>query len=152
MASSSLAQHLPSLFGPGRRAAWRLSLVRRGLAAAALLLALQLTLGAAAPPSSPTPEADAPSGPTLSLPLALPADHLSAGDEVGVYLPGRESPVVASTRFGGTSEAPSGGYVARITLRDQDVGPLLRQMAPDGAGGGGFVLVGRARPDTGEAG
>lgn len=144
MASSSLAQHLPSLFGPGRRAAWRLSLVRRGVTAAALLLALQLTLGAAAPPSSPAPEAGAPAGPTLSLPLTLPADHLSVGDEVGVYLPGRESPVVARSRFGGTTEALSGGYVARITLQDEDIGPLLRQMAPGEAGGGGFVLVGRA--------
>lgn len=141
MAASALAQHLPSLFGPSRRAAWRLSLARRALAALAILLALHLALGVLTPAESLAPSSSTPAGPELSLPLAMPADHLSPGDRVGVYLPGREEPVVASARFRGGDEDASGRSVARITLRDNDIGAILRQMGVDGPTQGGFVLV-----------
>ena len=71
----------------------------------------------------------------------MPADHLSPGDRVGVYLPGRAEPVVASARFRGGDEDASGRSVARITLRDNDIGAILRQMGVDGPTQGGFVLV-----------
>ena len=77
----------------------------------------------------------------VTLPLAMPADHLSPGDRVGVYLPGRAEPVVASARFRGGDEDASGRSVARITLRDNDIGAILRQMGVDGPTHGGFVLV-----------
>ncbi|OAB86275.1 hypothetical protein AWH69_13035 [Janibacter melonis] len=44
-----LATQLPSLFGPGRRPAWRRRVARRLVAAAALCLALTLALGQQAP-------------------------------------------------------------------------------------------------------
>lgn len=141
MAASALAQHLPSLFGPSRRAAWRLSVARRALAALAILLALHLTLGAVRPPETAAPRSPAPSGPRLSLPLALPADHLSPGDRVGVYLPGRATPVATGARVVSTSESPSGQIVAEVTMRTADVGPILRDLGPEGAAQGGFVLV-----------
>ena len=77
----------------------------------------------------------------VTLPLAMPADHLSPGDRVGVYLPGREEPVVRSARFRGGDEDAAGRSVARITLRDNDIGAILRQMGVDGPTQGGFVLV-----------
>ena len=98
-------------------------------------------LGALAPAESLAPSSSTPTGPELSLPLAMPADHLSPGDRVGVYLPGRAEPVVASARFRGGDEDASGRSVARITLRDNDIGAILRQMGVDGTTHGGFVLV-----------
>ncbi|MFX4287019.1 hypothetical protein ACQBJO_02470 [Janibacter sp. G349] len=148
MAASPLAQHLPALFGPSRRAAWRLGVLRRALAALAILLAIQLALDALRPSDGATTSPRSPSGPELSLPLAMPADHLSPGDRVGVYLPGREEPVVRSARFGGTSESTSGQTVARITLSDNEIGRILRHMGVDGPTQGGFVLVGEGGPDT----
>ncbi|MDN5716829.1 MAG: hypothetical protein L0G89_06295 [Janibacter sp.] len=141
MASSRLAKQFPSLFGPSRRAAWRLSLVRRALAVVAILLALHLTLGAVRPPAAAPAPATERAGPELSLPLAMPADHLLPGDTVAVYLPGRGSPVATGARISGTSQTPSGTTVARVTLRRTDVEPILRQMGDAGAGQGGFVLV-----------
>lgn len=141
MAASPLAQHLPALFGPSRRAAWRLGVLRRALAALAILLAIQLALGALAPTERLAPSGSTPTGPELSLPLAMPADHLSPGDRVGVYLPGREEPVVRSARFRGGDEDAAGRSVARITLRDNDIGAILRQMGVDGQPQSGFVLV-----------
>lgn len=141
MASSRLAQQLPSLFGPSRRAAWRLSLVRRALAVVAILLALHLTLGAVRPPAAaPAPAAER-AGPELSLPLAVPADHLLPGDAVAVYLPGRGTPIATGARIAGTSQTPSGAAMARVILRRSDVEPILRQMGAGGAAQGGFVLV-----------
>lgn len=141
MASSRLAQQLPSLFGPSRRAAWRLSLVRRALAVVAILLALHLTLGAVRPPAAaPAPAAER-AGPELSLPLAVPADHLLPGDAVAVYLPGRGTPIATGARIAGTSQAPSGAAMARVILRRSDVEPILRHMGAGGAAQGGFVLV-----------
>lgn len=141
MASSRLAQQLPSLFGPSRRAAWRLSLVRRALAVAAILLALHLTLGAVRPPAAvPAPAAERP-GPELSLPLAVPADHLLPGDAVAIYLPGRGTPIATGARIAGTSQTPSGAPMARVTLRRADVDPVLRNMGAGGPAPGGFVLV-----------
>ena len=141
MPSSRLAQLFPSVLGPSRRAAWRLSLLRRGLAVGAILLALHLTAGAVRPPSPPPAPTTERTGPELSLPLALPADHLAAGDAVSVYVPGRESPVARGARLMGTSQTPSGLPVASITLRAQDVGSILRQMGAAGAAPEGFVLV-----------
>ncbi|HIZ98886.1 MAG TPA: hypothetical protein H9805_09975 [Candidatus Janibacter merdipullorum] len=140
MATSRLAQHLPSLFGPSRRAAWRLSLVRRGLAAAALLLALHLTLGATRPAAVEAPSPPRDEGAAISLPLAAPADHLSPGDEVGVYLPGRSSPVVRDARVLGTPE-DSSAPVVRLTFRQRDVEALLREMGPGRGADTGFVVV-----------
>ena len=141
MSPSRLAQLFPSVLGPSRRAAWRLSLLRRGLAVGAILLALHLTAGAVRPPSPPAAPTAEREGPELSLPLALPADHLAAGDAVSVYVPGRESPVATGARVSGTSQTPSGLAVARITLRRSDIGPVLRHLGPDGSTSGGFVLV-----------
>lgn len=146
MAASRLARHLPSLFGPSRRAAWRLSLVRRGLSAGALLLALHLALGTAHPPPERESGPSRPPGPTLTLPLAAPADHLSPGDRVGVYLPGRSDPVVRGARVVGTPEDPAGGDTVSLAVPAGEVGPVLREMGAGrgtGAGSGtGFVLVG----------
>lgn len=151
MATSRLAAHLPSLFGPSRRAAWRLSLVRRALAAGAILLALHLTLGAASPapvasadPTSGSADPTGGSGPALTLALAAPADHLEAGDEVGVYLPGDSDPVIAGARVLSVPTATTGRPTVRITLPDGDVGRLVAAMGgPGGAGAGGqgFVVV-----------
>lgn len=141
MATSRLAQHLPSLFGPSRRAAWRLSLARRGLAASALLLALHLTLGATRPAAVEAPAAPEDAGAALSLPLAAPADHLASGDEVGVYVPGDADPLVRGARVltvpGEARDTP----VVRITLERDEIGPILRQMGPEHGGGTGFVVV-----------
>ncbi|WP_338750194.1 hypothetical protein [Janibacter alittae] len=140
MATSRLAAHLPSLFGPSRRAAWRLSLVRRGLAAGALLLALQLTLGVTRPPEM-SDEPSAPAGSALSVPLATPADHLAPGDAVGVYLPGRAEPVVTGATvlaLPATSGAPP---TVRISLPARDVGTLVQQMTSEVGGRTGFIVV-----------
>jgi hypothetical protein len=141
MASSRLAQQFPSLFGPSRRAAWRLSLARRALAVTAILLALHLGVGATRPPEAAQAPTTQRAGPELSLPLALPADHLAPGDTVAVYLPGRGSPIATGARVSGTSQTPSGGTVARVTLRRSDVEPILRHMGTSGPSQGGFVLV-----------
>lgn len=141
MLSSRLAQHLPSLFGPSRRAAWRLSLARRGLAAGAILLALHLTVGATTPEAAEPRTPPRETGAVLSLPLAAPADHLTAGDEVGVYLPGRPDPLV---RGATVLDAPAAGDTApvvRVTVQRAQVGPVLREMAPDRGLGTGFVVV-----------
>lgn len=141
MATSRLAQHLPSLFGPSRRAAWRLSLARRGLSACALLLALHLTLGATRPAvveEAPSPRGE---GAALALPLAAPADHLSPGDEVGIYLPGRADPLVRRAQVLAVSDGTGDTPVVRITLDEDQVGPILREMGPDRGLGSGFVVV-----------
>ena len=55
-----LAQHLPSLFGPGRRPAWRRTVARRLLALACIALALSTVLGEIGPgPSYADPREDA---------------------------------------------------------------------------------------------
>lgn len=141
MASSRLAQQFPSLFGPSRRAAWRLSLTRRALTVTAILLALHLSVGAARPPEAAPAPTTQRAGPELSLPLALPADHLTPGDTVAVYLPGRGSPIATDAHVSGTSQTPSGGTVARIVLRRADVEPILRHMGTNDLSQGGFVLV-----------
>lgn len=140
MATSRLAAHLPSLFGSSRRAVWRLSFVRRGLAVGALLLALQLTLGVARPPQASRAPATA-AGPALTLPLAAPADHLEPGDAVGVYLPGRADPVVTGARVLATPVTSGVASTVRVTLPARDVGQLVQQMTPDVAGRTGFVVV-----------
>lgn len=140
MASSRLATHLPSLFGPSRRAAWRLSLVRRALAAAALLLAGHLALGAT-DRATPPADAAAASGPALTLPLAAPADHLRPGDGVGIYLPGRADPIVTHAHVLAVPTTRTGPPTVRLTLGAQDVGELVEQMASRGAGHPGFVVV-----------
>ena len=141
MAPSRLAQHLPSLFGPSRRAAWRLSLVRRGLSAGALLLALHLTLGMTRPDPAEEPPAPPDDGAALSLPLAAPAGHLAPGDEVGVYLPGRTDPVVDDARVLAVPDESGDAPVVRLTLREGDVGEILREMGPEQGLGTGFVIV-----------
>lgn len=143
MATSRLATHLPALFGPSRRAAWRLSLVRRCLAAAALLLALHLALGAtgrATGASSAPPDR---AGPALTLPLAAPADHLRVGDAVGIYLPGQDAPVVADARVLAVPDPAGAGETVRVSLPPSDVGSLVRQMSSEVGGGTGFVVVRR---------
>lgn len=141
MTSSRRATLLPSIFGPSRRAAWRLSVLRRGLSAAAILLALQLTLGATS--VTPAPSArDRPSGAAITLPLAVPADHISPGDEVAVYLPGRTDPVVASATALGGPASSSDPTTVRITVPREQLGPLLLAMTPERGGGTGFVIVG----------
>ncbi len=140
MASSRLAQHLPSLFGPSRRAAWRLSVVRRALSATAILLALHVGLEAVRPTASGAPAPPRDEGTAISLPLAAPADHLAAGDAVSVYLPGRTEPLVReATVLGVPGEADS--PVVRITLPASRVPPVLREMGPDRGLSTGFVLV-----------
>lgn len=141
MATSRLAEHLPSLFGPSRRAAWRLSVARRILAALALLLALHLAAGSRAPaPASPSPEGGC--GPTLTVPVAAPVDHLGPGDPVGVYVPGESDPVADATVLTATSEAaPATAPVVEVCLAEEDVGHLVRRMGTDGQSGAGFVLV-----------
>lgn len=143
MLSSRLAQHLPSLFGPSRRAAWRLSLARRGLSAGAILLALHLTLGATAPEAAEPRTPPRETGAALSLPLASPADHLSAGDDVAVYLPGRPDPLVRGAQVLKAPAASDTTPVVRVTVEPSEVGPLLREMAPDRGLGTGFVVVRR---------
>lgn len=106
----------------------------------AILLALHLSVGVTRPPQAAPPPTQR-AGPELSLPLALPADHLAPGDTVAVYLPGRGSPIATGARISGTSQAPSGGAMARITLRRADVDPILRAMGSSGPSPGGFVLV-----------
>ncbi|NYF97813.1 hypothetical protein [Janibacter cremeus] len=140
MATSRLAAHLPSLFGTSRRAVWRLSLVRRSLAAVALLLALQLTLGAARPPETSREPATA-SGPALTLPLAAPAGHLEPGDAAEVYLPGRADPVVTGARVLATPVTSGAVPTVEVTLAARDVGQLVQQMAADVGGRTGFVVV-----------
>lgn len=140
--ASRLAQQLPSLFGPSRRAAWRLSLIRRLLAAGALLLALHLGLGSVRPAPEEAPAAKRPSGPALSLPLALPADHLSPGDAVGVYLPGRTEPVLTGARVLSLPDSQDRPAVVRVSVGTRDVGPLLKEIGPERAGEEGFVVVG----------
>lgn len=107
----------------------------------ALLLALHLTAGVAGPAPAAAPKAAARTGPQLSLPLALPADHLAPGDSVGLYLPGRAEPIATDAHFVGTAETPSGHSVARVTLRHGDVGRIVRAMGADRGAEGGFVLV-----------
>ncbi|MGO1166663.1 MAG: hypothetical protein ACTMHL_08600 [Janibacter sp.] len=141
MATSRLAQHLPSLFGPSRRAAWRLSLVRRGLSACALLLALHLTLGATRPAAVEAPSAPRDKGAALTLPLAAPADHLSPGDEVGVYLPGDADPLVRGATVLSVPAETEDTAVVRLTLQQDQIGPILREMGPEHGLGTGFVLV-----------
>lgn len=141
MASSRLAQHLPSLFGPSRRAAWRLSLVRRALSVAAILLALHVTLGAARPAAVEAPTAPRETSPTLALPLAAPGDHLSPGDEVAVYLPGRADPLVRGARVLDAPTAGDAAPVVRVTVERRSVGPILREMGPDQGLSSGFVVV-----------
>ncbi|WP_435202328.1 hypothetical protein [Janibacter sp. GS2] len=141
MATSRLAQHLPSLFGPSRRAAWRLSLVRRGLSACALLLALHLTLGATRPAVVERPPPPRDEGAALALPLAAPAGHLSPGDEVGIYLPGRAEPLVRRAQVLGVSSETGDTPVVRLTLDEEQVGEILREMAPERGLGNGFVVV-----------
>src|SRR5699024_12651010 len=125
MAPSRLSQHLPSLFGPSRRAAWRLSLVRRGLSAGALLLALHLTLGMTRPDPAEEPPAPPDDGAALSLPLAAPAGHLAPGDEVGVYLPGRTAPVADAARVLAAPAEPRDAPVVGLPLGDGEVGAAL---------------------------
>ena len=64
-------------------------------------------------------------------------DFKPAGLPVGAFV----TAVVASARFRGGDEDASGRSVARITLRDNDIGAILRQMGVDGPTQGGFVLV-----------
>lgn len=74
MAPAQLSDHLPGLLGPSRRAAWRRVVLRRGLALALLLIALQLAVTAARGPSSGDPilvaVADVPAGEVIR------AEHL----------------------------------------------------------------------------
>lgn len=140
MATSRLAAHLPSLFGPSRRAAWRLSLVRRGLAAGALLLALHLAVGVARPPSA-SPEQRSASGPVVTLPLAAPAGHLDPGDAVGVYLPGRARPVVTGATILATPASSGAAPTVRVSVPADGVGELVQQMTPEAGGRSGFVVV-----------
>lgn len=116
-------------------------MLRRGLSVLALLLALQLTLGATRPAPTGAPTAPSHDGAAVTLPLAAPADHLTTGDEVGVYLPGRADPVLTGATVLRAPSSTSGTPVVRITLRRDDVGQLLREMAPERGGGTGFVLV-----------
>ncbi|WEV77808.1 hypothetical protein O9K63_14625 [Janibacter cremeus] len=140
MATSRLAAHLPSLFGPSRRAAWRLSLVRRGLAAGALLLALHLAVGAARPPSaSPGPRSV--SGPAVTLSLAAPAGHLDPGDTVGVYLPGRARPVVTGATILAASTSAGAAPTVRVAVPADHLGELVQEMTPETGGRSGFVVV-----------
>lgn len=141
MATSRLAAHLPSLFGPSRRATWRLSILRRGLAAGALLLALHLTLGAARPATGAAPSSSTATGPALTLPLAAPADHLDPGDAVGIYLPGQADPVVTGARVLATPQASAAQAAVRVALQSRDVGPLVQQMTRDDGRDTGFVVV-----------
>lgn len=111
------------------------------LAAAALVLALHLALSATRtdqPAASQPPETV---GAALSLPLAAPADHLAPGDEVGVYLPGQVDPLVSGARVLGANEATGGASVVRITLRQKDVGTIVKEMGPESGGSAGFVIV-----------
>lgn len=142
MAPSRLAHHFPALFGPSRRAAWRLSVARRALAAVALLLALHVATTSSRGPLTPAPTHSQPPGPALSLPLALPADHLVPGEEVAVYLPGTGEPLVTGARFGGSAESMSGSDVARITLRGNEVAEILENLRNSAGEPVGFVLVG----------
>ncbi|GAA3608897.1 hypothetical protein GCM10022199_10810 [Marihabitans asiaticum] len=58
-----LAEHLPSLFGPGRRPAWRRTVARRLLALACVALALSTVLGEVGPgPTRRVVVATAPTG------------------------------------------------------------------------------------------
>lgn len=141
MVSSRLAQHLPSLFGPSRRATWRLALTRRALSAGAILLALHVTLGAARPAEVEAPEPPRETGAALSLPLAAPADHLAPGDEVGIYLPGRADPLVRGAQVLDAPGAADTAPVVRVTVDRRKVGPILREMGPDPGLGTGFVVV-----------
>lgn len=81
------------------------------------------------------------SGPTLTLPLAAPADHLDPGDAVGVYLPGRSDPVVTGATVLATPTTSGALPTVRLTLRQRDVGQLVQQMTPEGGGRTGFVVV-----------
>ena len=142
MAPSRLAHHFPALFGPSRRAAWRLCALRRALAAVALLLALHVATSSVRGPHTPAPSHTQHVGPAVSLPLALPADHLAPGEKVAVYLPGTREPLVTGARFAGSSESMSGSDVARITLRENDVGKILENLRNSTGEPVGFVLVG----------
>ncbi len=77
----------------------------------------------------------------ISLPLASPADHLSPGDEVGVYLPGRADPLVRGAQVLDAPAAGDTAPVVRITVKRAAIGPLLREMAPEHGLGTGFVVV-----------
>ncbi|WP_277454268.1 hypothetical protein [Janibacter sp. DB-40] len=140
MATSRLAAHLPSLFGPSRRAAWRLSLVRRGLAAGAILLALHLTLGSARSPAA-SPQARTASGPVVTLPLAAPAGRLDPGDAVAVYLPGQARPVVTGATVMATPTSSGAVPTVGVSVAATDVGELVQQMTPEAGGRSGFVVV-----------
>lgn len=141
MIGSRLAQHLPSLFGPSRRAAWRLSVLRRALAAAALLLAIDLAVGAARPseatrPSTPSTPV---SGATVVLPLATSADHVAPGSEVSVYAAGRGRPLTTKATLVEPVGGVDGRPRARVAVRPEDVGEIVQQL---GAGQRiDFVLV-----------
>lgn len=140
MATSRLAVHLPSLFGPSRRAAWRLSLVRRGLAAGALLLALHLTIGATRPPVA-SPQSRSVAGPVVNLPLAAPASRLDPGDSVAVYLPGRARPLVTGATVLAIPTSSAAVPTVGVSVAAEDVGRLVEQMSSEAGGRVGFVIV-----------
>ncbi len=115
--------------------------MRRGLAAGARLLALHLPLTTARAESVRALPPTTPAGATLTLPLAAPGDHLAAGDEVSVHLPGQEDPLVTGATVLGAATHASGGSVVRITIDEAELGPVLRELAPERGGSTGFVVV-----------
>lgn len=138
--ASRLAQHLPSLFGPSRRAAWRLSVVRRALAGAAVLLAVQLAVGAVRPaPSASSSHRPMPKGAVLALPLTAPADHLRDGARVEIYASGQAVPVARGATVVGSSGGDGGQARATVAVAEDDVGRVVQELgaAPPAT----FVLV-----------
>ena len=139
MAGSRLAQHLPSLFGPSRRAAWRLSVVRRLLALAALLFAVQLAVGATAPPDEAAPSTPT-TGATVALPLASAVD-LPTGSTVTVYAAGRASPVARrATLVEAGDPGTTGSPRAQVSVPEEQVGPIVQELGATPRVS--FVLVG----------
>lgn len=141
MAGSRLAQHLPSLFGPSRRAAWRLSVVRRLLALAALLLAVRLAVGATTPPDEATTSPTPTKGATVVLPLASAVD-LPAGSRVTVYAAGRARPVADRARLVETAAPGTTGQPrAQVSVPEGQVGAIVQELGASPRVD--FVLVGR---------
>lgn len=139
MAGSRLAQYLPSLFGPSRRAAWRLSVVRRLVALAALLLAVQLAVGATAPPDETAPSTPT-KGATIALPLASAVD-LPTGSRVTVYAAGRAGPVARRATLVATEPGTTGSPRAQVSVPEEQVGPIVQELGATPPVN--FVLVGR---------
>ena len=92
-------------------------LARRLLAVSAILLALQLVLGATGGESTEPVTDPVGDGPQLTLPLALPGDHLATGDEVDVYLAGRATPLATGARVTETSPTTSPGRPDGFSVR-----------------------------------